>query len=130
MRIEKDFIGEKEIPGTALYGIHSVRAKENFPDNTPFHVEWYKAIGTTKLACYQTYRSFRAAVGKKYGDKIFPIPFIDPGVIDQLEASASEVLEGKHFDHFIVPAIQGGAGTSINLNVNEIIANAALGKTG
>ena len=126
MRTEKDFIGTKDIPENALYGIHSVRAQENFPDTTPFHKEWYEAIGTTKLACYQTYRSFRRAVESKYPDREFALPFIASEVIDKLETSAIEVADGKHFDHFIVPAIQGGAGTSINLNVNEIIANRAL----
>lgn len=130
MRTEKDFIGEKEIPEEALYGIHSVRARENFPDKTPFHIEWYKAIGTTKLACYQTYGSFKQAVAQKYPGKKFPIPFISSEIMDHLEASAMEVADGKHFDHFIVPAIQGGAGTSINLNVNEIIANLTLQKMG
>lgn len=130
MRTEKDFIGEKEIPDVALYGIHSIRAKENFPDRTPFHMEWYKAIGTTKLACYQTYKSFKLAVEQKYPGKDFPIPFISSDIIEKLEESAEEVADGKHFDHFIVPAIQGGAGTSINLNVNEIITNLALLKMG
>ncbi|MCF8370315.1 MAG: hypothetical protein K9H64_01750 [Bacteroidales bacterium] len=130
MRTEKDFIGEKEIPDNALYGIHSIRAKDNFPDRTLFHLEWYKAIGTTKLACYQTYRSFKLAVEQKYPGKDFPIPFISSEIIEKLEASAQEVADGKYFDHFIVPAIQGGAGTSINLNVNEIITNLALLKMG
>jgi aspartate ammonia-lyase len=130
MRIEKDFIGEIKMPTDALYGIHSVRAKENFPDQTPFHQEWYEAIGTTKLACYQTYKSFKQAVDQKYPDKEFPIPFISPEIIDLLVESATEVSDGAHFDHFIVPAIQGGAGTSINLNVNEIITNLALQKMG
>ena len=44
--------------------------------------------------------------------------------------SAQEVSEGKHFEHFIVPAVQGGAGTSINMNINEIITNSSLLKTG
>ena len=66
-RIEKDSFGEKQIPSDALYGIHSVRARENFPGNSPFPVEWYKAVGITKLACYNTYRKFRTAAEDKFG---------------------------------------------------------------
>ena len=50
MRKEKDFLGELEIPSEALYGIHSCRARENFPDKTAFHKEWYEAIGLVKQA--------------------------------------------------------------------------------
>ena len=110
----------------ALYGIHSLRAKENFPDQTPFHIEWYKAIALVKQACYRTYRSFKKAAKENFSGKETPIHFIEDDILDALEQSATEVSEGKHFDHFIVPAIQGGAGTSINLNINEIIANRAL----
>ena len=56
---EKDTLGHKEIPSDALYGIHAFRARENFPGESPFPVEWYKAIGSTKLACYNTYRKFQ-----------------------------------------------------------------------
>ena len=126
MRKEKDYIGEKDIPDNALYGIHSLRAKENFPDNTPFHIEWYKAIGTVKQACYLTYQKFKKAVVEKYDQEKLPHEFIDDTVITALEVSASKVSSGEFFDSFIVPAIQGGAGTSINMNVNEIITNSAL----
>ncbi|MEE4198991.1 MAG: lyase family protein [Bacteroidales bacterium] len=129
-RTEKDFLGEQQIPANALYGIHSVRAKENFPDNTPFSFDWYKAIGITKLACYLTYDKFKKAIFEKYPKKQLPITLMDQSILDALMESAEEVSGGKHFDHFIVPAIQGGAGTSINMNVNEIIANVALTKLG
>ena len=125
-RTEKDFIAEIEIPEDALYGIHSVRAKNNFPDTTPFHKEWYEAIGLVKLACYTTYRSFREAILSKYSEKTIPLKLIDFDIIQALEQAAIEVSEGRHFDHFIVPAISGGAVTSINMNVNEIISNLAL----
>jgi aspartate ammonia-lyase len=128
-RIEKDMLGQKEIPSDALYGIHALRAKENFPDNTPFPVEWYKAVGTTKVACYNTYRKFRDTATAKYGSNS-SIRIINDDILDAMTDSAREVSEGRYFDHFIVPAIQGGAGTSINMNINEIIANAALLKTG
>lgn len=130
MRIEKDFLGEKNIDKNALYGIHSLRAKENFPDITPFSLEWYKAVGITKLACYQTYKNFKKAALQKFQEKDLPINFMSDEIIEALLSSAGEVSEGKYFEHFIVPAIQGGAGTSINLNINEIIANSALLKLG
>jgi aspartate ammonia-lyase len=128
-RIEKDPLGEKEIPADALFGIHALRAKENFPFTSPFPIEWYQSVGFTKLACYNTYRKFRdAAVKKKGKDLSFKI--IDDKILDALIFSAREVADGKHFDQFIVPAVQGGAGTSINMNVNEIITNISLIKTG
>ena len=128
-RIEKDTLGEKQIPSDALYGIHAVRAKENFPGNTVFPVEWYRAVGVTKHACYLAYRKFRDASYKKSG-KIPHLKYINNETLDTLIASAIEVSEGDHFDQFIVPALQGGAGTSINMNVNEIITNSALLKSG
>jgi len=128
-RIEKDTIGEKQIPSDAMYGIHAKRAKDNFPFISPFSIEWYKAVGTTKLACYNTYRKFHAAATEKYGKEL-PIRMITSEVLEALCQAAAEVADGKYSEHFIVPAIQGGAGTSINMNINEIIANAALLKTG
>lgn len=128
-RIEKDAIGEKQILSEALYGIHSVRARENFPGNSQFPVEWYKAVGITKLACYNTYRKFRKAVEAKSG-KNLTFKIINDNILDVLCATAREVSDSTHFDHFIIPAIQGGAGTSINMNINEIICNSALLKSG
>jgi aspartate ammonia-lyase len=128
-RTEKDALGEKQIPSDALYGIHSERAKENFPGNSPFPIEWYKAVGITKLACYNTYRKFRIAAEKRYGKEL-TIKIINDNILDALSTSAKEVSEGKYFDNFIIPAIQGGAGTSINMNINEIITNSALILTG
>jgi aspartate ammonia-lyase len=128
-RTEKDSLGERQIPAGALYGIHAVRARENFPFYQPFPEEWYKAVGITKLACYKTYRKFRDAAAAKLGDKL-PFKKIDDSIIDALIDSATEISDGKYFDQFIVPAVQGGAGTSINMNINEIIANASLLKTG
>jgi aspartate ammonia-lyase len=128
-RIEKDTLGEKQIPPHALYGIHAVRAKENFPGNTLFPVEWYKAVGITKLACYNTYRKFRDAASQKYGQKL-PIRIIENNILDALVTAAGEVADGSNFDQFITPAVQGGAGTSINMNINEIITNSALLNTG
>jgi aspartate ammonia-lyase len=128
-RVEKDSLGQKQIPSDALYGIHAVRAKENFPGNTQFPVEWYKAVGITKLACYKTYKKFRNAAIEKLGQAL-PVKIINDEILDALTEAAGEVAEGKHYDQFIVPAVQGGAGTSINMNINEIIANSALLSTG
>jgi len=138
MRLEKDFIGTREIPDDALYGIHALRAKENFPDRTPFPVEWYKAIGMVKKACYLTVEAYQLAVEKNSLEHPSPTPplerlglsGISSSVIRHLIIAATEVSEGMYFDSFIVPGISGGAGTSINMNVNEIIANAALLKMG
>jgi aspartate ammonia-lyase len=128
-RIEKDSLGEKQIPADALYGIHAARAKENFPGNSQFPVEWYKAVGTTKLACYNTYRKFRDEAVQKSGKNV-AVKIINDDILDALQKAAGEVAEGTWFEHFIVPALQGGAGTSINMNVNEIITNSALLYTG
>ncbi|MCG8476292.1 MAG: hypothetical protein MI784_12565, partial [Cytophagales bacterium] len=100
----------------------------NFPHSSSFHIEWYKAIGLTKLACYKTYEKFKAAIHQKYSDSDLPFSLFDSSIVDALQQSATELSEGKYFEHFIVPAIQGGAGTSINMNVNEIIANVSLTK--
>ena len=124
-RVEKDSLGEKQIPETALYGINALRAKENFPGNIPFPIEWYMAVGVTKKSCYITYRKFRDAANNK-SDQIPHLNFIADDILEPLINAAGEVSEGLHFDHFIVPAVQGGAGTSINMNINEIIANTAL----
>ncbi|MCU4173715.1 lyase family protein [Carboxylicivirga sp. N1Y90] len=130
MRIEQDFIGELELPDDALYGIHSLRAKENFPNSTAFQLEWYKAMGQVKLACYNTYAKFKLAAEQKLESAKLPIQFFSDELIEALSIAASEISEGKHFEQMIVPAIQGGAGTSINMNVNEIISNLALLKLG
>ncbi|MDP4268096.1 MAG: lyase family protein [Bacteroidota bacterium] len=130
MRIEKDFLGEKQIPADALYGIHSLRAKENFPDDTRFHIEWFKALGIVKSACYHTYLNYKKALQSKFSGGNIPIALIADEILYAMIASAEEISEGKHFKQFIVPAISGGAGTSINMNINEIISNLSLIKLG
>ena len=130
MRIESDFLGKMQIPDNALFGIHSLRATENFPHKNPFSYHWYKALGTVKSAVYSTYKKFKQAALKKYPEKEKKLNFIPDEILDLLLDTAREISDGKYFDHFIVPAIQGGAGTSINMNVNEIIANASLLKKG
>ncbi|MFO8001761.1 MAG: aspartate ammonia-lyase, partial [Marinilabilia sp.] len=130
MRTETDLLGELQIPEDKLYGIHALRAAGNFPAPGPFPVEWYQSIGTVKQACYITYRHFRDTAVKKGLSPPKGHEWMTGHVIDALEEAAKEVGEGKYFEHFIVPAMQGGAGTSINMNINEIVANAALLKCG
>src|ERR1035438_5252862 len=130
MRKESDLIGEKEIPEDALYGIHSLRAKENFPDTAIFPVEWYKAAGLVKHACYLTYREFKKAAREKYPEGNLPLTFFADEILAALIDSSDEVSQGLFSESFIVPAISGGAGTSINMNINEIIANTSLLKLG
>jgi aspartate ammonia-lyase len=130
MRLEKDHLGERQVPEEAFYGIHSLRARENFPDQTRFHQEWFKALALVKLACYQTYDKLKQAIGKKYPGREVPLRLMDQGILESLIRSAEELSEGSHFESFIVPAMQGGAGTSINMNINEILANVALRRMG
>ena len=130
MRTESDFLGKIDIEDDALYGINALRAKENFPDSTPFFIEWYKAVAQVKLACYLTCKSYQSAVISRFGKKDLPISVIGDDILACLIRSAEEMALGKYFGQFIVPAVQGGAGTSINMNVNEIIANVTLLKLG
>ena len=124
-RAEHDFIGTMAIPEDALYGIHAIRAFENFPFKDAFDKDWYAGVGVVKLACYKTYIQFHDAIIAKYADKS-PLPLIDKSIVNTLIKAAEEVSEQTHFEWFIVPSTQGGAGKSINMNTNEIITNRAL----
>lgn len=126
MRIEQDFLGDLDIPSNALFGIHSARALANFGANEPFHIEWYRATGIIKQACYETVKKFRQALEEKHPEILVKLNLPTDDILRALTRASLEVSEGKHFEYFIVPAIQGGAGTSINLNINEIITNRAL----
>lgn len=126
MRTEKDFLGERKIPADALYGIHSVRAKENFPNNESFNREWFKAMMIVKRACYLTAKEFFSKAAEKYDLSSTSLREVDPVILDVLIRSALICEDGTHYDQFIVPAISGGAGTSINMNINEILANLSL----
>ena len=130
MRVENDYLGSMEIPEDALYGIHSARAKQNFPDTTRFHLEWFQAMGLVKQACYHAYSDMVNAVNSDSKLSNSKHNFIPDSILKALTSAASEIHNGSYFDNFIVPAIQGGAGTSINMNVNEIIANASQQKLG
>jgi len=124
MRKEKDLVGFHEIPEDALYGIHSIRARENFTYATPFNKHWYVAMGMVKKAVYQCYKEYKRSALKT--DQKFESYFFSDEILEALLSAADEVIQCKHYNWFIVPALQGGAGTSINMNVNEIIANASL----
>lgn len=112
VRIEKDFLGEKEVPIHAYYGIQTLRAVENFPiTGYRVHEELIKALAMVKKA---------AALANMDGKQLYE------GIGHTIVQAADEIIEGKWHDQFIVDPIQGGAGTSMNMNVNEIIANRAL----
>ncbi len=124
MRTEQDFLGSVEIPKGALYGIHSVRAQSNFPYQKPFSFEWYKSIGLIKKACYETYEKYKRELSNKYPET--KQQFLSDETVTALKDAATEVCAGKHFEQFVVPSLCGGAGTSLNMNINEIITNRAL----
>ena len=94
-RIENDIIGSRNVPEDALYGIHALRAKENFPDETEFPVEWYKAVGLVKQACYETCISYVNAVEAKYPEKELPVRMISADILKILVETAKEISEGK-----------------------------------
>ncbi|OCA87383.1 aspartate ammonia-lyase [Pseudobacillus wudalianchiensis] len=111
-RIEKDFLGEKKVPLGAYYGVQTLRAVENFPI-TGYRIDdsLIKAIAIVKKSAAQANRD----IGQ-----------LDPKIADAIIEAAEEVINGSLHDQFIVDPIQGGAGTSINMNANEVIANRAL----
>ncbi|MFV9510873.1 aspartate ammonia-lyase [Tepidibacillus sp. LV47] len=111
-RIERDLLGTKEVPKDAYYGIQTMRAVENFPiTGYPPHKELIRAFGYVKKAA--------AMANKEVGS-------LNPRIADAIIQAAQEVIEGKLHEYFIVDSIQGGAGTSFNMNANEVIANRAI----
>lgn len=111
MRLESDSIGECEVPVDAYYGVQTLRAKRNFPiTQRSLRREMILSLGEIKMACALTN--------------------MDAGVLDNEKASliveaCKEVMDGVYDEAFIVDPIQGGAGTSTNMNANEVIANIA-----
>jgi len=113
-RTEKDFLGSKQIPTDSLWGIHTARAVENFQlSGRMIHPELINAFGEVKLACAQT--NIQLGFWKENTEKFHAI-----------EKACFEMSQGLLNEHIIVDALQGGAGTSTNMNVNEVIANRAL----
>jgi fumarate hydratase class II len=111
LRIEKDSLGEIQVPGEALYGAQTMRAVRNFP-----------------VSGLKPYRAFvwGMAVIKQAAAQVH----VDLGMLDEergkaIVTAAQEVLEGRWDDHFVVDPFQAGAGTSHNMNANEVIANRA-----
>ena len=111
-RFETDSIGEKQVPKDSYYGVQSLRAAENFKITSHnMHDEFISSLAQIKKA---------AAISNceaKMLDKI---------IAGAIITASDEIIEGKFHDQFIVDAIQGGAGTSANMNANEVIANRAI----
>ncbi len=113
-RKEHDFLGERELPEGALYGIHTLRALENFPlTGRPVPGVLAKAYGMVKWACAATNRDLGAWNSV-------------PEKADAILAACREMAEGALNHHITVDQLQGGAGTSTNMNANEVLANRAL----
>lgn len=113
-RTEHDMIGEKLVPEDALYGIQSLRAAENFNISgitLRLFPRFIKSLAMVKQAA--------AKANKDLGE-------LDPKIADAIIEACDEILQGKYHTHFIVDMFQGGAGTSTNMNANEVIANRAL----
>ncbi|MBR0086082.1 MAG: aspartate ammonia-lyase, partial [Lachnospiraceae bacterium] len=110
-RMESDSIGQKEVPAGAYYGVQSLRAVENFSiTGEKLHPEMIRALAYIKKACAI---ANAGAVNLKQHKA------------DAIVKACDMILEGRYADQFIVDPVQGGAGTSINMNANEVIANIA-----
>lgn len=118
VRLEKDLLGEKQIPADAYYGVQTARALENFPiSGVPIshYPGFIEAWAIVKLAAARA----NTDVGAMKKEKLAMI-----------EKAAQELMKGKYRDQFKVDWYQGGAGTSTNMNANEVIANIALEMSG
>lgn len=114
VRMEKDLLGEKQIPANAYYGVQTARALENFTVSgvtTRFYPDYVKAFAIVKLAAARA----NADVGR-----------MDKTKLAAIEKACQAVMDGKYHDQFVVDLYQGGAGTSANMNANEVLANIAL----
>lgn len=111
-RIESDSIGSKRVPEDAYYGVQALRASNNFEiTGLKIHPELIKSLAQVKKASAITNCS---------------IGLLDDKIGKAIIKACDQVIEGRLRDQFIVDSIQGGAGTSINMNANEVIANAAI----
>ncbi len=111
-RTETDLLGEREVPAAALYGIHTIRAVENFPvSGRRVNPAIIHAFGAVKLACARA----NHALG-----------WWEDTTYRAIEIACTEMMAGDLDEHVVVDALQGGAGTSTNMNVNEVLANRAL----
>ncbi|WP_099459408.1 aspartate ammonia-lyase [Flavisolibacter tropicus] len=113
-RTEKDLLGEKQIPNDAYYGVQTARALENFQVSgvpTKFYPDYVKAYAIVKLAAARA----NTDIGRMSKEKLAMI-----------EKACQAVMDGKYHDQFLVDLYNGGAGTSANMNANEVLANIAL----
>lgn len=113
-RLEKDLLGKAEVPADAYFGIQTQRARENFNlSGVPLYhyPHLIHALALVKLAC--------AKANHKVGN-------LDSLKLDAIEKAVELILDGKYHQEFVVDMIQGGAGTSTNMNANEVIANIGL----
>ncbi len=113
-RTEKDLLGEKQIPADAYYGVQTARALENFRISgmgTNFYPDYVRAFAMVKLAAARA----NADVGRLPKDRL-----------DMIEKACKAVMDGQYHDQFLVDLYQGGAGTSANMNANEVLANIGL----
>ncbi|MEM7769305.1 MAG: aspartate ammonia-lyase [Cyanobacteria bacterium P01_A01_bin.37] len=111
-RIEKDSMGERQIPNHAYYGIQTLRAVENFP------ISGIRPLSTYVDACVLIKKATAIA-----NSELFCIP---QDISDAIVQAADEILNGQFRDQFVVDVYQAGAGTSHHMNVNEVLANRAL----
>ncbi len=113
-RQEHDLLGERDVPYEALYGVQTLRALENFP------------ITGIPLREFPVLIESLAAVKEAAAQTNFELGLLEQGHADVIIRAAREIRAGRHHEHFLVDMIQGGAGTSTNMNANEVIANRAL----
>lgn len=111
-RIERDSIGEKEVPVDAYYGVQALRGHENFHiTGHRLEKEFIESLAEIKIAC--------ATINNECGE-------LDKNICDAICQASREILEGKFHNEFICDPVQGSAGTTINMNANEVIANRAI----
>jgi aspartate ammonia-lyase len=113
-RREHDLLGERDVPAGALYGIQTLRAMENF------------AISGIELREFPSLVAALATVKEAAALANYDMKLLDRETVDAISQATAEIREGLHHEHFRVDMIQGGAGTSTNMNANEVIANRAL----
>ena len=118
VRIEKDLIGEREIPVEAYYGVQTARALENFQ------------ISGIQISHYPGFIEAWAIVKLAAARANTDVGAMKPETLQAIERACKAVLDGKHHDQFQVDWYQGGAGTSTNMNANEVLANIALEMSG
>ncbi|MFI9237386.1 aspartate ammonia-lyase [Streptomyces sp. NPDC053079] len=113
-RTEHDLLGERDVPASAYYGVHTLHAVENFP------------ITGTPISAYPDLVTALASVKQAAALANRDLDLLDDRKVDAIVKACEEIRAGQWHDHFVVDVIQGGAGTSTNMNANEVIANRAL----